>query len=111
MKWCFWKLLGYAIDGIANFSQMPLHIASWFGISMTICSFLALFVIVARRLIFGDPVVGWASTACIIIFIGGIQLLCLGIMGQYLAKIYMETKKRPHYIVSETNKDNVKKIM
>lgn len=66
---------------------------------------------VARRLIFGDPVAGWASTACIIIFIGGIQLLCLGIMGQYLAKIYMETKNRPHYIVSETNKDNVKKIM
>lgn len=109
-KWNFWKLFKYSIDGIVNFSQAPLSIASWFGIVMTVISFLALVFIVVRQLIFGDSVAGWASTACIIIFVGGIQLFCLGIMGQYIAKMYMESKKRPHYIVSETNSDKVEKI-
>jgi len=71
---------------------------------MTIISFLLLIFIVIRRLIFGDPVAGWASTVCIVILIGGIQLFCLGIIGQYIAKTYMETKRRPHYIVSESNR-------
>lgn len=102
-KWSFWKLFKYAIDGIISFSHVPLSIASWFGIGMTGFSFLTLLIIVFRKLMFGDPVAGWASTICIIIFIGGIQMLCLGIIGQYIAKIYMETKQRPHYIVSETN--------
>lgn len=102
-KWNFWKLFKYAIDGIINFSQIPLSIASWFGIFMTFFSFLAMLFIFFRRLIFGDPVAGWASIICIVIFIGGIQLFCLGIMGQYLAKTYMETKKRPHYILAESN--------
>ena len=102
-KWSFWKLFKYAVDGITNFSQAPLSIASWGGVLMTFLSFIMLLVIVIRRLIFGDPVAGWASTICIIIFIGGFQLFCLGIMGQYIAKIYLETKHRPHYIVSETN--------
>lgn len=102
-KWSFWKLFKYAVDGIINFSQAPLSIASWGGVLMTFFSFIMLLVIVIRRLIFGDPVAGWASTICIIIFIGGFQLFCLGIMGQYIAKIYLETKHRPHYIVSETN--------
>ena len=106
-KWNFWKLFKYAVDGIINFSQTPLSIASWFGISMTFFSFVALLVIIARRLVFGDPVVGWASTVCIMIFIGGLQLFCLGIMGQYIAKIYMEAKHRPHYIISETNKSDI----
>lgn len=109
-KWNFWKLLKYAIDGIINFSQAPLSIASWSGIAMTGVSFAALMIIIIRRLVFGDPVAGWASTICVIIFIGGIQLLCLGIMGQYLAKTYMEVKKRPHYIVAETDKSDVKII-
>ena len=109
-KWNFWKLFKYAIDGIINFSEAPLNIASWFGISMTALSFLFLIFIVARRTIFGDPVAGWASTICIIIFIGGIQLFCIGIMGQYIAKTYTESKNRPHYIISETNKDNIKKV-
>ena len=74
---------------------------------MTFFSFVALLVIIARRLVFGDPVVGWASTVCIMIFIGGLQLFCLGIMGQYIAKIYMEAKHRPHYIISETNKSDI----
>lgn len=102
-KWSFWKLFKYAIDGIVNFSEAPLKIASWFGIIMTIVAFFFLVFIVIRRLVFGDPVAGWASTVCVIIFIGGIQLFCLGIMGQYIAKTYSETKHRPHYIIDETN--------
>ena len=109
-KWSFWKLFRYAIDGIINFSQAPLSISSWFGIGMTGFSFLMLAVIVLRKLIFGDPVAGWASTACIIIFVGGIQLFCLGIMGQYISKLYLESKHRPHYIVSDTNMEDAKKI-
>lgn len=109
-KWSFWKLMKYAIDGIINFSQTPLSIASWSGIGMTFLSFLLLILIVGRRLIFGDPVAGWASTVCIVIFIGGIQLFCLGIMGQYLARTYLETKRRPHFIIADTNGEDVKKI-
>ena len=102
-KWGFWKLFRYAIDGLVNFSQTPLYMASWFGIGMTGVSFLAMLGIIIRKLIFGDPVAGWPSLVCIIIFIGGIQLFCMGVMGQYIAKIYMETKERPHYIIAETN--------
>ena len=109
-KWNFWSLFGYAIDGIVNFSNVPLDIASWFGILMTIVSFLAIAFIVIRKLFFGDPVAGWASTACIITFIGGIQLLCLGIIGKYLATVYLEVKKRPHYIISESSREDVKKV-
>lgn len=104
-KWNFWKLFKYALEGIINFSQAPLAIASWFGIFMTAISFLAIIFVVVRRALFGDPVDGWASTVCIITFIGGIQLFCMGIMGQYIAKTYMETKKRPIYIVAEDSKN------
>lgn len=109
-KWNFWKLFKYAIDGIINFSQVPLSIASWFGIMMTFISFVSMLFVIVRRLIFGDPVAGWASTICIVIFIGGIQLLSLGIIGQYIAKIYMEVKHRPHYIISETNRQDIEKV-
>ena len=109
-KWSFWKLFRYAVDGIINFSQAPLSIASWFGICMTAFSFFMLCFIVLRRLIFGDPVAGWASTICVIVFIGGLQMFFLGIIGQYLSKTYLESKNRPHYIVSDTNGENVKKI-
>ena len=109
-KWNFWKLTKYALDGIINFSQAPLNIASWFGLFMTAFSFVMLILIVVRKLAFGDKVAGWPSLACIIIFIGGIQLFCLGVIGQYIAKIYMETKKRPHYIIAETNLDDCKAI-
>lgn len=103
-KWNFWGLFKYAIDGIIDFSQAPLSVASWFGIGMTFCSILAILFIVVRRLLFGDPVAGWASTICVIILIGGLQLFCLGIIGQYIAKIYLETKHRPHFIVAESNR-------
>ena len=109
-KWNFWSLFKYAIDGIINFSETPLNIASWFGMSMTVLAFLFLIFIVVRRLCFGDPVAGWASTICVIAFIGGIQLFCMGVMGQHLAKNYAESKHRPHYIIAETNKHNVAKI-
>jgi len=109
-KWNFWKLFKYAIDGIINFSQVPLSIASWFGLGMTAVAFLMTVFVFVRKLMFGDPVAGWASMVCIIIFIGGIQLFCLGIMGQYIAKTYMETKKRPHYILAETNIKDAKRI-
>lgn len=79
-KWSFWKLFRYAVDGIINFSQAPLSVASWFGLLMTLCSVLVLLFIIVRRLLFGDPVAGWASTICVIIFIGGLQLFCLGII-------------------------------
>ena len=109
-KWNFWKLFKYALDGIINFSQVPLSVASWFGVFMTFCSFVFLFLIIFRKVVFGDPVAGWASTICTIIFVGGIQLFCLGIMGQYLAKTYMETKKRPHFIISESNRNDIEKV-
>ena len=109
-KWSFWKLFKYALDGIINFSQAPLSIASGFGVFMTLFSFIMMIFIVVRRIVFGDPVAGWASTICVIIFIGGIQLFCIGIIGEYLAKTYLETKHRPHFIVSETNSDNAIRI-
>ena len=102
-KWSFWGLVKYAISGIINFSEFPLDVASGFGILMTIIAFVMLVFIIVRKLLFGDPVAGWASTMCVIIFIGGIQLLCLGIMGQYIGKTYMETKNRPQYIVARSN--------
>lgn len=110
-KWNFWKLLKYSIDGIVNFSQTPLTIASWSGILFTLIAFFMIIFICVRKLMFGDPVDGWPSLVCIIMFIGGIQLFCMGIMGQYLSKTYMEVKKRPHYIIRETNrKDEIPKV-
>ena len=107
-SWSFWGLFKYAIDGIINFSNTPLDIASWFGIIMTIFASFFLIFIIVRKLIYGDPVAGWASTMCVIIFIGGIQLFCLGIMGQYIGKTYMETKNRPQYIIAESNDEEIK---
>ncbi len=110
-KWNFMKLVKYAISGIIDFSEAPLNIASWFGMIMTFFAFVFLIFIVVRRVCYGDPVAGWASTISVILFMGGIQLFCLGIMGQYIAKTYAESKHRPHYIISETNKKDAKKIM
>lgn len=109
-KWSFTGLTRYAIDGIINFSDAPLKIASVLGAFMTLLSVLALVFIVIRKLVMGDPVAGWASTSCIIIFIGGLQLSILGIMGEYLAKTYMETKGRPHFIIAETNISDAARI-
>lgn len=109
-KWSFWKLFKYSIEGIVNFSQIPLDIASWMGMASTGVSILAIIFIIVRKLIFGDPVQGWASNICIILFIGGIQLFCLGVIGQYIGRTYVEAKGRPHYIVSESSDENIKRI-
>ena len=109
-KWSFFKLVKYSLDGIVNFSHLPLSIASMGGLILTAIAAVMLVFIVVRRLVFGDPVAGWASTVCIVIFIGGVQLFCMGIMGQYIAKMYTEVKNRPHYIVSQTDKEDIDKI-
>lgn len=109
-KWNFWKLLKYSMDGIISFSQMPLSIASWMGVACTGISLLAIIFIILRKLLWGDAVQGWASNICVMLFIGGVQLFCLGVMGQYIGKTYVETKKRPHYIVSECSDGKIKKI-
>jgi glucosyltransferase len=109
-KWNFWKLFKYAISGIINFSQAPLDMVSYIGAFSTIGSLIALIAIIVKKLVLGDPVQGWASMVCIIIFMGGLILFCLGIIGQYVAKIYMETKNRPHYIASESNIKDITKI-
>ena len=102
-KWSFWKLFVYSLEGIVAFSTVPLSIASVIGILLCFFAFIAIAFVIGRTLVFGDPVEGWPSLVCIITLIGGIQLFCMGIMGQYLAKTYLETKHRPIYIVSETN--------
>ena len=107
-KWSIWQLMIYSLEGIVNFSHMPLTISSYLGIFMTFVSFFAIILIIVRKLMFGDPVDGWASTVCIITFVGGIQLFCMGIMGQYMSKMYSEIKNRPHYIIQETNVEDTK---
>lgn len=100
-KWSFWSLLLYALDGIVAFSTTPLVIASVLGVFFCIVSFVAILFIIARTLIFGDPTSGWPSLVCIIMLVSGVQLLCIGILGQYMAKTYLETKRRPLYLVGE----------
>ena len=100
-KWSFWKLFLYAIDGIVAFSTAPLTMVSILGLIMCFVAFLFIVIIIIRTLVFGDPTNGWPSMVCIILMVSGIQLSCLGIIGQYMAKTYLETKKRPIYIVSE----------
>ena len=105
-KWSFWKLLVYAVDGAVAFSTAPLAIASVLGMLMLLVSLVFIIFIIIRTLIFGDPVSGWPSLVCIITLIGGIQIFCVGILGEYLSKVYLETKRRPIYIVKDTNIDN-----
>ncbi len=106
-KWSFFRLLRYSMDGIMNFSNTPIRISSYLGLVLTFVSFIAIMVEVVRALVFGDPVAGWPSLVCIVTFIGGIQLFCMGIMGHYISRTYMEVKRRPHYIVKESNCENV----
>lgn len=101
-KWSFWKLFLYSIEGVIGFSTAPLVIASFFGIFCMLLSFIMIIFIIVRKLVYGDPTSGWPSLVCIITLIGGMQLFCIGIVGQYLAKTYLETKNRPIYIAKET---------
>jgi len=100
-KWSFWKLFIYAIDGITAFSTVPLVLSTLIGFLFCIISFIMIVFIIIKTLIYGDPVSGWPSLVCIIFMVGGIQLFCMGIMGQYLSKTYLETKNRPIYIIKE----------
>ena len=98
-KWSFWKLFLYSLDGIMAFSTAPLSIASFFGIIFCVMAFVFMAFIFIRAMIYGDPVAGWPSTVCIISLIGGVQLLCIGIMGQYMSEMDIEVKDRPKYLV------------
>ena len=100
-KWSFWKLFIYAIDGIMAFSTVPLAFASVMGVLFCLFAFIFIIFIIVRKLIYGDPTSGWPSLVCIISLVSGVQLFCLGIVGQYLSKTYLEVKKRPMYIVKE----------
>lgn len=107
-KWSFWKLFLYSLDGITAFSTAPLGIASIMGFIFCIVAFIMIFIIILKTLIFGDPVAGYPSLVCIIFLVSGIQMFCIGILGQYLSKTYLETKKRPVYIIKEYNTEEVK---
>ena len=104
-KWNFWKLFVYALDGITAFSTAPLMIATLAGILFCFLAFIMIIAIIIKACLYGDPVSGWPSLVCIVLFVSGVQLFCLGIMGQYMSKEYMEIKNRPIYIVKETEKD------
>ena len=97
----FWKLFMYSIEGIIAFSTVPLTIASVMGVLFCILAFIMIIVTIVRKLMFGDPTSGWPSLVCLIMMVSGVQLFCLGILGQYLSKTYMEVKKRPIYLVKE----------
>lgn len=100
-KWNFWKLFVYSLDGITAFSTVPLMIASVAGVLFCLLAFVMIIFIIVRKLVFGDPVSGWPSLVCIMLFLSGVQFFCTGILGQYLAKTYMEVKRRPIYLVKE----------
>ena len=102
-KWSFLKLMIYAIEGIVSFSSFPLVLSSFIGVIMCLISFIFIIIIVIRRLVWGDEVVGWASLACIILFVAGLHQLSLGIIGSYLSRVFIEVKKRPLYVVANTN--------
>ncbi|MBQ3134403.1 MAG: glycosyltransferase family 2 protein [Oscillospiraceae bacterium] len=102
-KWSFWKLLLYSIEGIVAFSAAPLAIAAVTGLVCCLLAFVFILVIIIRTLLFGDPVAGWPSLVCVILLVGGLQLFCMGILGEYLAKTYLEVKERPIYICRESN--------
>ena len=100
-KWSFWKLFLYSLDGITAFSTVPLMIAAVAGVLFCLMAFVMIIFIIVRKLIFGDPVSGWPSLVCIMLFLSGVQFFCTGILGQYLAKTYMEVKRRPIYLIRE----------
>ena len=102
-KWSFWKLFIYALDGITAFSTVPLVLSAILGLVFCLISFIMIIAIIIKTLVYGDPVSGWPSLVCIIFLCSGVQLFCMGIIGQYLSKTYLETKKRPIYIIGESS--------
>ena len=108
-KWSFWKLFKYALEGITAFSTTPLILSSILGVIFCIIAFIAIIFIIVKTLVYGDPTPGWPSLACIIVFVSGVQLFCMGVIGQYLSKTYLEVKNRPIYIIKETE-NNYQKV-
>ncbi len=104
-KWSFWKLLIYSIEGIVAFSTMPLSIAAYMGVILCIIAMIMICVIIVKTLAFGDPVAGYPSLVCIIFLLSGVQLFCVGILSEYMSKLYLESKRRPVYIITESNID------
>ena len=104
-KWSFWKLFLYSIDGIVAFSTVPLAVSSVMGVLLCLLSFIGIIVVIVRELIWHMSSYGWASTICVLLLVSGVQLLCIGVLGQYLSKTYLESKQRPIYIMKETNTD------
>ena len=107
-KWSFWKLFIYAMEGIVAFTTAPLTIAAVIGILFCLIAFIMIIVIIIKTIIFGDPTSGWPSMTCIIFLVSGVQLLCIGVIGEYLSKMYLEVKNRPIYVVKESNMEKRK---
>lgn len=105
--WSFWQLFRYSIEGIINFSEKPLAIASYVGLASFLLSIIAIIFIIIRKIVFGGSAYGWASLISVILMIGGVQLFCLGILGKYIGNIYLETKKRPLYLIKEKDNENL----
>ncbi|MFC6348327.1 glycosyltransferase family 2 protein [Vagococcus carniphilus] len=105
-SWSFWSLFKYSLDGIVAFSEFPLVFSAFVGLFSFVGAIIALIFIIIRALVYGDPTSGWPSLVCIILALGGLQLLCLGVVGQYLGKTFLETKRRPIYIIKESSKVN-----
>ena len=108
-KWSFWKLFLYAVEGIIAFSTAPLVLSSMFGLICCLAAFVMIIMVIIRTLVFGDPTAGWPSLVCIILLLSGIQMLGIGILGQYMARTYLETKHRPIYLIAESNLEEAEK--
>lgn len=106
-SWSLWKLFRFGIDGMVSFTTAPLHIATWLGLLISAMAFVYLVIIIVKTLLFGDPVAGFPTLISVILFLGGVLLLCVGILGEYIARMYNETKRRPGYIVREKNEERV----
>ena len=105
-KWSFWKLFKYSIEGIVSFSTAPLAISSVCGVLFSVAALIGIIFVIIRQLIWGGSAYGWSSLVCVILLVSGVQLLCIGILGQYLSRTYMESKRRPLYVVRETNMED-----
>ena len=102
-KWSFWKLLIYSLEGIVAFSTMPLSIAAYIGLILCVIAMIMICVIIVKTLVFGDPVAGYPSLICVIFLLSGVQLFCMGILSEYMSKLYLEAKQRPVYIITDSN--------
>lgn len=108
-KWSLFKLFRYSIEGIVSFSSLPLVISSVIGLMLFLLSIIMIIAIIVKKVFFGDPVEGWPSLACIILFVSGLQQMCIGVLGSYLSRVFIETKQRPIYVVMDSNTEEHKR--